>query len=80
MNKIKMSKDAGEFCERFKNFSTFYSYQQKHFREEAEKAEKKNDLMASNVLNGKADVVAEIAGHAKTLLADLENLIKTERL
>jgi len=80
MKNPKMSKNLPKFRERFQNFYNYYCYQQKRFREQADKASKANDITASSVLNGKADAVAEIVGHIETLLIDFKNLVATGKI
>lgn len=80
MKNPKMSKNLPKFRERFQNFHDYYRYQQRRFREEADKASKANDITASSVLNGKADIVAEVVEHAETLFVDFKNLIATGKI
>lgn len=80
MKKPEMSKNLPKFRERFQNFHDYYCYQQRRFREQADKATKIDDIMTSSVYNGKADVVAEIVGHIETLLIDFKNLVATGKI
>jgi len=77
MEKIVFSKNVSQFQERFQNFYTYYGYQQKQFRERADKATKTDDIIMNSVYNGQAEVLANVVSHTKTLITDFENLIAT---
>lgn len=75
MKRKNFSKSVSEFYEKFQGFYTFYNYQQKLLRIKADEAQKKNDVITSNIYSHMADEFASLNSHVKLLITDFENLI-----
>jgi len=74
--KEKFSKNVKEFLGRFEHFYTYYRYQQKVMRLEADREAKVGKINESNICNAVSDELAHVVSRFEALKKDFENMVK----